>query len=282
LTLTTVGSVLTLPRRAAQATWMTQNYPGPIAQVRLFISLNKHLLISILARFLSNDPASNLIHGSHYQIPQPTPAHHRSSQQQSPPDSHSIRSSDSGSPYPPSKPHPLQLDTAALMNQVGRAASVSTYPDSSNTRHFSDSTCTMPAPFCRDRSTQDHSRSLSATPSTHVHLSLVDQTTSSPASASRLRPGVSHPQGNRQASSPTPYHRSPIMYPALLSRVAEALRARFVLTDIVKDGLTYKNAFNGHQAVNKIAYIIKTTDRNLALLLGRALDVQKYFPCRHL
>ena len=67
------------------------------------------------------------------------------------------------------------------------------------------------------------------------------------------------------------------MYPALLSRVAEALRARIVLTDIVKDGLTYKNAFDGRQAVDKIAYIIKTTDRNLALLLGRALDAQKYF-----
>jgi hypothetical protein len=45
----------------------------------------------------------------------------------------------------------------------------------------------------------------------------------------------------------------------------------------VKDGLTYKEAFDGREAVDKIAYIIKTTDRNLALLLGRALDAQKYF-----
>lgn len=135
----------------------------------------------------------------------------------------------------------------------------------------------MPAPFRRDRSLQDRSRSLSATPSTHVRSSLVDQTIPSPASTSRLRPGASHTQGNGQSSSPTPYRRSPIVYPALLSRVAEALRARIVLTDIVKDGLTYKNAFDGRQAVDKIAYIIKTTDRNLALLLGRALDAQKYF-----
>lgn len=79
-------------------------------------------------------------------------------------------------------------------------------------------------------------------------------------------------------SSPAPYpRRSPIVYPALLSRVAEAFRARVVLADSVKDGLTYKNAFDGRQAVDKIAYIIKTTDRNLALLLGRALDAQKYF-----
>ena len=163
------------------------------------------------------------------------------------------------------------------MNQVGRAASASAYVDSSNSRRSSDSARTVPAPFRRDRSTQDRSRSLSATPSTHVRSSLVDQTVPSPASTSRLRPGASHTQGNGQASSSAPYHRSPIVYPALLSRVAEALRARIVLTDIVKDGLTYKNAFDGRQAVDKIAYIIKTTDRNLALLLGRALDAQKYF-----
>ena len=131
----------------------------------------------------------------------------------------------------------------------------------------------MPGPFRRDRSLQDRSRSLSATPSAHVRSSLVDQTVASPASTSRLRPVPSHAQGIGQAFP----RRSPIVYPALLSRVAEAFRARVVLADTVKDGLTYKNAFDGRQAVDKIAYIIKTTDRNLALLLGRALDAQKYF-----
>lgn len=71
--------------------------------------------------------------------------------------------------------------------------------------------------------------------------------------------------------------KSPIVYPALLSRVAEAFRDRITLSDRFKDGLTYKNAFDGRDAVDKIAYIIKTTDRNLALLLGRALDAQKFF-----
>lgn len=71
--------------------------------------------------------------------------------------------------------------------------------------------------------------------------------------------------------------RSPIVYPALLSRVAEAFRNRVQLSDQVKDGLTYKDIFDGREAVDKIAYIIKTTDRNLALLLGRALDAQKFF-----
>jgi hypothetical protein len=71
--------------------------------------------------------------------------------------------------------------------------------------------------------------------------------------------------------------RTPHVYPALLSRVAEVFRERITLADRVKDGLTYKEAFDGREAVDKIAYIIKTTDRNLALLLGRALDAQKFF-----
>jgi hypothetical protein len=50
-----------------------------------------------------------------------------------------------------------------------------------------------------------------------------------------------------------------------------------MLADRIKDGLTYKDCFDGRDAVDKISYIIKTTDRNLALLLGRALDAQKFF-----
>lgn len=71
--------------------------------------------------------------------------------------------------------------------------------------------------------------------------------------------------------------RTPIVYPALLSRVAEVFRERITLSERVKDGLAYTDAFDGREAVDKIAYIIKTTDRNLALLLGRALDAQKFF-----
>jgi len=71
--------------------------------------------------------------------------------------------------------------------------------------------------------------------------------------------------------------RAPIVYPALLSRVAIALRERLILGDKQKDGLTYPNAFTGSEAVDLIAYVIKTSDRNLALLLGRALDAQRWF-----
>ncbi|KAL8970973.1 MAG: hypothetical protein Q9183_001274 [Haloplaca sp. 2 TL-2023] len=71
--------------------------------------------------------------------------------------------------------------------------------------------------------------------------------------------------------------RAPLVYPALLSRVAEVFRQRIAPGDRNKNDLCYKFAFTGGEAVDLIAYIIKTTDRNLALLLGRALDAQKFF-----
>ncbi|KAI9248319.1 CNH domain-containing protein [Phascolomyces articulosus] len=71
--------------------------------------------------------------------------------------------------------------------------------------------------------------------------------------------------------------RKPIVYPALLSKVSEAFRERVTVNTKTKDNIEYSNAFDGREAVDKLAYIIKTTDRNLALLLGRALDAQKFF-----
>ncbi len=82
--------------------------------------------------------------------------------------------------------------------------------------------------------------------------------------------------GGRSPAIPSS-RRGPLVYPAMLSKVAEAFRSRVVLSERTKDGLTYSDAFDGREAVDKIAYIIKTTDRNLALLLGRALDAQKFF-----
>lgn len=74
-----------------------------------------------------------------------------------------------------------------------------------------------------------------------------------------------------------PARRAPLVYPALLSRVANSLRERIMIGDRVKNELTYKSAFTGAEAVDIIAFIIKTSDRSLALLLGRALDAQKFF-----
>lgn len=84
-------------------------------------------------------------------------------------------------------------------------------------------------------------------------------------------------QQNGQSAAAPQSRRAPLVYPALLSRVAETFQDRVQLSDREKDGLEYKGAFTGAEAVDLISYIIKTTDRNLALLLGRSLDAQKFF-----
>ncbi|KAI7896137.1 CNH domain-containing protein [Mucor mucedo] len=68
-----------------------------------------------------------------------------------------------------------------------------------------------------------------------------------------------------------------VIYPALLSKIALAFRDRIVTSTKSKDSIKYKDAFDGKEAVDKLAFIIKSNDRNLALLLGRALDAQKFF-----
>jgi RHO1 GDP-GTP exchange protein 1/2 len=97
--------------------------------------------------------------------------------------------------------------------------------------------------------------------------------TSEQATSLQHRPSVaksiSSVKGSRQ--------RSPLVYPALLSRVGGCFRDKIAVGDRTKNDLTYKNAFSGAEAVDIISHIINTTDRNLALLLGRALDAQKFF-----
>lgn len=91
------------------------------------------------------------------------------------------------------------------------------------------------------------------------------------------RPSVQKSNSTSQSAVFTAQRRSPLVYPALLSRVADTFRERIAVGERNKNELTYKSAFTGAEAVDLIAYIIKTTDRNLALLLGRALDAQKFF-----
>ncbi|AMD18529.1 HBL373Cp [Eremothecium sinecaudum] len=92
------------------------------------------------------------------------------------------------------------------------------------------------------------------------------------------------PQHNR--SSSTHYHKQgipsgsmklPHVYPAMLSRVATQFKKTIQLGEHKKDGILYRDAFTGQAAVDVICSIIRTSDRNLALLLGRALDAQKLF-----
>jgi hypothetical protein len=127
-------------------------------------------------------------------------------------------------------------------------------------------------PSRRDRNSQDRTVSMSSASS--AFRPLPDQTRKGgrPGLTSMIEAGRASPTSIRQ-----PTRRAPVLYPALLSRIAQAFRERVPVSDRVKDGLTYKDAFDGREAVDKIAYILKTTDRNLALLLGRALDAQKFF-----
>ena len=90
------------------------------------------------------------------------------------------------------------------------------------------------------------------------------------------RPSVQKSPGSNSAVI-SAQSRAPLVYPALLSRVAEVFRERIPAGERNKNELSYTAAFTGAEAVDLISYIIKTTDRNLALLLGRALDAQKFF-----
>lgn len=87
-------------------------------------------------------------------------------------------------------------------------------------------------------------------------------------------------QGSQSASTTmtSQFRKSkPLVYPAMLSRVADVFREGMPLAEYQKNGLSYQNAFTGSKAVDLITHIIRTQDRNLALLLGRALDAQKFF-----
>ncbi|RDB23306.1 Rho1 guanine nucleotide exchange factor 1 [Hypsizygus marmoreus] len=176
---------------------------------------------------------------------------------------------DSG-PAPSIRSSITSTSPTSLMDQ---SMTLVDHVSTTSARRSSESARTMPrfSGARRDRTGQDRSMSMSAaTPSVRTVL---DQKR---ASRPPIPPSSIH-EGRHSPASVRPVRKSPIVYPALLSRVAEAFRDRIPLADRLKDGLTYKDAFDGREAVDKVAYIIKTTDRNLALLLGRALDAQKFF-----
>ncbi|ORX87719.1 hypothetical protein BCR32DRAFT_194653, partial [Anaeromyces robustus] len=69
----------------------------------------------------------------------------------------------------------------------------------------------------------------------------------------------------------------PIVYPALLSNVATVFMKYVPMATYIKDSIKYTNCFRGSDAVETLKLIIRTKDRNLALLLGRALGNQNLF-----
>lgn len=116
-----------------------------------------------------------------------------------------------------------------------------------------------------DDSTYSRSASMASTVLPDRTTSVQSQPTPKPSTTATL------------ASNNSRRSKVPLVYPALLSRVADVFRERIVLAERQKNGLSYQNAFSGAESVDLIAHIIKTNDRNLALLLGRALDAQKFF-----
>ncbi|KAI9352276.1 CNH domain-containing protein [Zopfochytrium polystomum] len=66
------------------------------------------------------------------------------------------------------------------------------------------------------------------------------------------------------------------LFPSLLSHVSAAFMAQVPLGVLVKDSIEYPDSFLGSEAVDTITFIIQISDRNLALLLGRALESQNF------
>ncbi|KAJ7722989.1 CNH-domain-containing protein [Mycena metata] len=205
----------------------------------------------------------------------PQPGHRFSSASDTPPTS--IRSSVASSSTSPTSfdhdPSPSSATAGAHLNTTTAS------------RRSSETARTLPrlAGPRRERTAQDRALSMS-TPGSPTAPSLPGVSPLGPHAHAHPPSGVhansssSTVAAGSGSATPKPKRSAaPIVYPALLSRVADAFRQRVPRADRVKDGLTYHDAFDGREAVDRIAHIIKTTDRNLALLLGRALDAQKFF-----
>ncbi|GIK00258.1 RHO1 GDP-GTP exchange protein 2 [Aspergillus viridinutans] len=143
-------------------------------------------------------------------------------------------------------------------------------PSHPPTNHFEDEPTSAHSVNGRPRppsdgSTNSRAMSMASTIVPDRTMSMQSQMTHRPSNQTTL------------VSSNSRRSKVPLVYPALLSRVADGFRERIPLGERQKNGLSYQNAFSGAEAVDLIAHIIKTNDRNLALLLGRALDAQKFF-----
>ncbi|CAE7134440.1 unnamed protein product, partial [Rhizoctonia solani] len=150
--------------------------------------------------------------------------------------------SESTSPSPPISNAPVNLNPSASRRSI---ESVRTVPVGTNTGSIG-------------RRGHTYTGSIGNAPSDRIRSMSASGSTTS-------RPPLPIPRPNHPTS-----RRRPLVYPALLSRVADAFRQRILLSDRTKDSLTYPAAFDGREAVDLISFIIKTSDRNLALLLGRA------------
>lgn len=152
-----------------------------------------------------------------------------------------------------------------------RESGVDVPADDESIRDIPSRTPTLTNPSARDRTTSPDSTS-----SRTMSMASTIVPPSETYDSLQHRPSVQKATSVNSAVI-SAQSRAPLVYPALLSRVADVFRERISAGDRNKNDLSYKFAFTGAEAVDLISYIIKTTDRNLALLLGRALDAQKFF-----
>ncbi|KAI8365275.1 uncharacterized protein BYT42DRAFT_523618 [Radiomyces spectabilis] len=98
----------------------------------------------------------------------------------------------------------------------------------------------------------------------------------SPSSLTKLR-HVLFPLLHLQRDEKSVRMKSPaLIYPALLSCVAAELHRCLITGTMTKNDIMYRDVFTGEQAVDCLLPIIRSRDRNLALLVGRALDRQGF------
>ncbi|VVT44974.1 uncharacterized protein SAPINGB_P000596 [Magnusiomyces paraingens] len=148
---------------------------------------------------------------------------------------------------------------------------------STSTGSASSSTSLVPIKGVKSKNQRSTSTSSRAS---EEGVSLSDPAPMFPSPSSHGSPNSSFSRGTpfpAPTTIITTSRRSPLVKPAFLSKVAQAFQQRIVLRDRVKNELTYTKAFTGIEAIDLICYIIQSTDRNMALLLGRALDAQKLF-----
>ncbi|EDO15474.1 hypothetical protein Kpol_472p5 [Vanderwaltozyma polyspora DSM 70294] len=160
----------------------------------------------------------------------------------------------------------------------------SSFHSKSNSRKASQKIESSTNPFLDENQISSHTLT-SSTSSNNLGLGLYSRASSSSLMSKRYASisSVSTVQ-NRQLHSGTPTKhlqslssRKNNVYAALLSQVAVKFKENVQLGEHKKDGLLYRDAFTGQQAVSVICSIIRTSDRNLALLLARSLDAQKLF-----
>ncbi|CAO3632525.1 unnamed protein product [Cunninghamella blakesleeana] len=67
------------------------------------------------------------------------------------------------------------------------------------------------------------------------------------------------------------------VYIALFSQIALEFYKKISLKTLTKDDIEYHHAFSGKDAVDCLIMILRTKDRNLGLLIGRAIGLQQFF-----